>query len=147
MSSQGMCEASSEHSLTISNTIFQQKTRYKTPWMHPWTKHWDLLYYVIMRCYDIRDVLITHTTKSAECRTDHRMIMAMVLMRVRPSMQKCGPNGRLLDCVCLEDTTAISEYCHSPAEKLGELELCLNGENSIDQQWIFISAAHEAIAK
>ena len=30
----------SEHELTITNTMFQQKDRYKTTWKHPWSKHW-----------------------------------------------------------------------------------------------------------
>lgn len=25
----------SEHDITVTNTIFQQKAKYKTPWMHP----------------------------------------------------------------------------------------------------------------
>lgn len=65
-----------------------------------------------------------------------------------PTYAKTWADGRHLDCVCLEDTTAIGEFCHSLAEKPGKLELCLNGENSTDQQWIFISAAlYEAIAQ
>lgn len=116
--------------------------------MHRRSKHWHLLYYVIMKPCDIRDVQITRAMRGAECWTDHCMIMAKVLMRVRPPMRKRGRNGRHLACACLEDTTAISEFRHSLAEKLGELELCLNGENSTDQQWIFISAAlYEAIVQ
>ncbi len=49
----------SEHSLTITNTIFQQKAKYKASWMHPRSKHWHLIDYAIVRHCDIKDVLIT----------------------------------------------------------------------------------------
>ena len=46
----------SEFSLTITNTIFHMKNRYKTSWMHPRSKHWHLLDYVIVRQCDIKFV-------------------------------------------------------------------------------------------
>ena len=39
----------SEHSLTITNTIFQQKAKYKASWLHPRSKHWHLIDYIIVR--------------------------------------------------------------------------------------------------
>ena len=38
-----LLEFCSEHELTITNTMFQQKDRYKTTWQHPRSKHWHLL--------------------------------------------------------------------------------------------------------
>ena len=48
-----------EHNLTITNTIFQMKNKYKTSWMHPRSKHWHLLDYIIVRRTDLRDVHVT----------------------------------------------------------------------------------------
>ncbi|XP_076128077.1 uncharacterized protein LOC143109310 [Alosa pseudoharengus] len=73
----------SEHNLTITNTIFQQKTKYKTSWMHPCWPHWHLIDYVIVRRSDIRDVLITRAMRGAECWTDHRIIMTTVFMKLQ----------------------------------------------------------------
>ncbi|KAL6464878.1 hypothetical protein MHYP_G00271950 [Metynnis hypsauchen] len=53
----------SEHNLTITNTIFQQKAKYKTSWMHPRSKHWHLIDYVIVRRRDISDVLKTRAMR------------------------------------------------------------------------------------
>jgi len=72
----------SEHNLTITNTIFQQKAKYKTSWMHPRSKHWHMIDYIIVRCNDIKDVLITRAMRGAECWTDHRMIVAKLHMKV-----------------------------------------------------------------
>lgn len=65
-----------EHDLTITNTIFQQKNKYKAPWMHPPSKQWHLLDYVIMRPKDIKDVHITCAMRGADCWTDHSMIIS-----------------------------------------------------------------------
>lgn len=134
-----------EHSLT--NTIFQQKTKYKTTWMHPRPKHWHLIDYIIVRRCDISDILITRARRGAECWTDHRMVMAKVHMRVRPPMRNHGPCRRHLDCAHLEDITAQNEFRCPLAEKLGEFELILSSENATDQKWTSISSAlHEAAA-
>lgn len=136
----------SEHNLTITSTIFQQKNKYKTSWMHPSFKHWHLIDYVIMKRCDIRDVLRTRFMRGPECWTDHCMIMAKVSMRVRPPLQKRGPSGRRLDCACPEDNNARNDYQCSLAEKHSEVKLILSGENATDQQWISISSVHHEAA-
>ncbi len=40
--------------------------------------------YIIVRCNDIKDVLITRAMRGAECWTDHRMIVAKLHMKVAP---------------------------------------------------------------
>lgn len=131
----------SEHNLTIANTIFQQKTKYKTSWMHPRSKHWHLIDYVIVRRSDIRDVLITRAMRGAECWTDHRMIVTKVHMKVRPPLRLRGPNGRQLDCTRLGNIDARNEFRRSLAEKLREMEFSLSSENTMDQKWTSISSA------
>ncbi len=79
----------SEHNLNITNTIFQQKAKYKTSWMHPRSKHWHMIDFIIVRCNDIKDVLITRAMRSAECWTDYRMIVAKLHMKVCPP-HPCG---------------------------------------------------------
>ncbi|KAJ4935851.1 hypothetical protein JOQ06_017378, partial [Pogonophryne albipinna] len=139
----------SEHNLTITNTIFQQKAKYKTSWMHPRSKHWHLIDYVIVRRSDIRDVHITRAMRGAECWTDHRLIMAKVHMKVRPPLRLQGARRRRLDCTRLENPDARNEFRCSLAEKLGGIELSLSSsENTMDQKWNSISSAlYEAAAQ
>ena len=59
-----LCE---EHSLIISNTLFQQKARFKTTWKHLRSKHWHLLDYVLVRQEDVKNVLHTRVMPSADC--------------------------------------------------------------------------------
>lgn len=46
-------------------SAFQQKTKYKTLWMHPRSKHWHMIDFIIVRCSDIKDVLITRAMRGA----------------------------------------------------------------------------------
>ena len=54
-----LLEFCSELQLVITNTLFQQKDRFKATWRHPRSKHWHLLDYVLTRQHDTRDVLHT----------------------------------------------------------------------------------------
>ena len=139
----------SEHNLTITNTIFQQKAKYKTSWMHPRSKHWHLIDYIIVRRSDIKDVYITRAMRGAECWTDHRLIMAKVHMQVRPPLRLRGPKRRQLDCTRLGNPDARNDFRRSLAEKLGGVEVSLSSsENTMDQNWNSISSAlYEAAAE
>ena len=44
-----------EHELSISNTLFQQKNRFKCTSQHPRSKHWHLLDYISTRQRDVSD--------------------------------------------------------------------------------------------
>ncbi len=48
-----------EHYLIIANTLFHQKDKFKTSWQHPRSRHWHLIGYIIVRCNDRKDVLLT----------------------------------------------------------------------------------------
>ena len=61
-----LLEFCSEHQLIITNTLFQQKDRYKTTWRHLSSKHWHLLDYVLTQQHDTRDILHTRVMPSAD---------------------------------------------------------------------------------
>lgn len=48
-----------EHESTFSNTIFQQKNKYKASWMLSRSKHWHVIDYAIVRWADLKDMLFT----------------------------------------------------------------------------------------
>lgn len=76
------------HGLTITNTMFRQKDKYKTSWKHPRSGHWHLIDYVIVRNRDVKEVCITRAMRGAECWTDHRMIRSKLKLRDRPKFFK-----------------------------------------------------------
>ena len=54
-----------EQELTITNTIFQQKSSHTTTWMYPRSKHWYLIDYVLVKQRDMKDVFHTIVMPSA----------------------------------------------------------------------------------
>ena len=81
-----LLELCSEHNLTITNTLFQQKARYKTTWRHPRSKHWHMLDYI----------LHTRVMPSADCYTDHRLVRAKVNLRIKVTPIKKGTHPKKL---------------------------------------------------
>uniref|UniRef100_H3B304 Endonuclease/exonuclease/phosphatase domain-containing protein n=1 Tax=Latimeria chalumnae TaxID=7897 RepID=H3B304_LATCH len=84
-----------EHGLTISNTLFRQKDKYKTTWKHPRSKHWHLLDYVIVRARDRKDVHITRAMRGAnDCWTDHRLVRSSMSIRLAPKYRRSSKKSR-----------------------------------------------------
>ena len=83
-----LLEFCSELGMTITNSLFQQKDRYKTTWRHPRSKHWHLLDYILVRQKDRSDVLHTRVLPSADCDTDHRLVRAKVRLSIKPKVNK-----------------------------------------------------------
>ena len=91
-----LLELCAEHSLTITNTLFQQKARFKTTWKHPRSKHWHLLDYILVRQKDVKDVLHTRVMPSADCYTDHRLVRATARLIMRPAVKRKTPQIKTL---------------------------------------------------
>lgn len=137
-----------EHDLTITNTLFQQKNKYKTSWMHPRSKHWHLIDYIIVRHSDTRDVRITRAMRGAECWTDHRMIVAKLHISVRPALRLQKSGKRRLHCTRLRKAEVRDEFRRSLSEKVTEAEPGLSLEAPMDQRWASLSSSlYEAAAQ
>ncbi|XP_016345583.1 uncharacterized protein LOC107691490, partial [Sinocyclocheilus anshuiensis] len=78
------------HDLIIINTIFRLPTCKKTSWMHPRSKHWHLIDYVIVRRKDRQDVRVTKAMPSADCWTDHRLIISKLSLYIKPKRRLQG---------------------------------------------------------
>ncbi|XP_063898002.1 craniofacial development protein 2-like [Helicoverpa armigera] len=76
--------------LTITNTLFRLRDKFKTTWMHPRSKHWHLLDYAITRRRDISQVHITRVMRGAHCWTDHRLLVTKLRLRLREPRRPCS---------------------------------------------------------
>ncbi|BHF72656.1 hypothetical protein SprV_0401572500 [Sparganum proliferum] len=63
----------------------------KATWMHPRSRQWHLLDYVLVRCRDQRDVLVTKAMSGVDGWTDHRLVISQ--MRIRLQIRR-RPQGR-----------------------------------------------------
>lgn len=91
-----------EHDLMITNTIFQQKNKYKASWMHPQSKQWHLLDYVIVRRKNIKDMHIACAMRGVDCLTVHSMVISKMRVTVRPPVHLRITGKKWLDCAQLE---------------------------------------------
>ena len=127
-----LLEFCSEHELTITNTMFQQKDRYKTTWQHPRSKHWHLLDYILTRQRDINDVQHTRVMPSADCYTDHRLVRSKVAFTFKPPPRKKGPQMRRLNVQKLRCPLHQKTYQAKLAERLDRVA---DPDTDIDQHW------------
>ena len=116
-----LLELCAEQGLSITNTLFQQKARFKTTWQHPRSKHWHLLDYVLVRQRDIKDVLHTRVMPSADCYTDHRLVRASLRLIIKPAAKKKGPQVKKLQIDSLqglkqEFQNSLKERLYTPDE-------------------------------
>ena len=70
--------------LVVCNTLFRKDERLKGTWMHPRSKRWHVLDYILVRRRDRQEVMDTTVLDKAQCHTDHRLLAAVLRMKVRP---------------------------------------------------------------
>ncbi|XP_078612812.1 uncharacterized protein LOC144882704 [Branchiostoma floridae x Branchiostoma japonicum] len=104
-----LLETCAELKLTITNTLFQQKNRFKTTWMHPRSRHWHLIDYILVRQRDLRDVLHTRVMPSAECHTDHRLVRCKLNLHFKPKPKRGGPPRKKLQIDSLKSAAVRAD--------------------------------------
>ena len=92
-----------EHDLSISNTFFRMKNKYKTSWMHPRSRHWHLIDYIIVRNKDLFHVEKTRAMRGAECSTDHRLIVSDIGWKLRPKVRRQKRQSKKFNVAALQD--------------------------------------------
>ena len=127
-----------EFNLTISNTIFRMKDRFKTSWMHPRSKHWHLLDYVIVRKSDIQFVKKTSAIRGAECSSDHRLIASDIAWKIRPRQRRAGVTKRKLNCEALQNPALRQQFQVKSEEALSSTPV--ESSSDVEAQWIQISS-------
>ena len=105
-----LLELCSEHQLVITNTLFQQKDRFKPTWRHPCCKHCHLLDYILTRQCDTRDVLHTRVMPSADCYTDHRLVRCKVVFTFKSHPKRKGPETKKLQVHKLRDPRVKNNF-------------------------------------
>ncbi|KAF7238139.1 Craniofacial development protein 2 [Varanus komodoensis] len=118
------------HDLIITNTIFRLPTHKKTSWMHPRSKHWHLIDYVIVRRKDRQDVRVTKAMPSADCWTDHRLIISKLSLHIKPKRRLQGNKAvmKKINVSKLRNTNTAASLAEDLDNQLSELQLKENAE-------------------
>ena len=122
-----------EHSLLITNTVFQLPTRNKTSWMHPRSKHWHLIDYIITKQQDSKDVRVTKAMCGAECWTDHRLIISKISLHIQPKRRPQGDKApKRLNVNKLKENNTKNCFTNALEEKLESTTL---DQENVDTAW------------
>lgn len=80
---QRVLELCSSMSLCVTNTYFANKLCRKTSWRHPRSGHWHQIDLILTRRRDLKHVLCTRSYQSADCDTDHSLVMSKVKFELK----------------------------------------------------------------
>uniref|UniRef100_A0A8C3HII6 Endonuclease/exonuclease/phosphatase domain-containing protein n=1 Tax=Chrysemys picta bellii TaxID=8478 RepID=A0A8C3HII6_CHRPI len=133
------------HDLLISNMVFRLPTRNRTSWMHPRSKHWHLIDYVVIRRRDRQDVRVTKAMCSADCWTDHRLIVSKMKLRI---MLKRRPQGckalKRINVLKLKNSCITENLAEDLENELADLRI----EDDAEKDWErFRNTVHTAASK
>ena len=123
----------STYNLVITNTLFHLPTCNKTSWMHLKSKHWHLIYYIITRKKDAKDIRVIKVMCGADCWTDHRLTLSKVDLKIAPKRHPQGKKVfKKLDMSRLKHKPT-AEVLHGDLDKkLGNLNL---GDVLVEDNW------------
>ena len=91
---QRLLELCTWHKLCITNSYFQTKPWHKVSWQHPRTKVWHQIDYVITRKAELKNVNLTRSYHSADCDTDHSLVVAKMNILPRKTNGKRNTPGK-----------------------------------------------------
>lgn len=115
--------------LTIMDTCFQQKDKYKNTWRHPRSQDWHMIDYIIVRTAKKSSVTKCKVMRSAQCETDHYLVRARIHFKPKVCTKKkeCITN---FNSRCLQDETIRQKFKESIIRHLEEKE----AEN-VEEHW------------
>ena len=136
----------STYQLVITNTLFQQKTKYQTTWMHPRSKHWHQIDFIIIRQRDISDVRHTRVMRgaSASVFSDHRLVRSKLSLSVKKTVshQSCQ-RFRKLNVSQLNDPSTSLRLKNKLITKVQELYIpSYDSASNLDALW---SSLHSVV--
>ncbi|XP_046978621.1 uncharacterized protein LOC124544203 [Vanessa cardui] len=94
---QRLLEFCSNHKICVTNTYFKGKFMHKVSWKHPRSGHWHQLDLILTRRKDIRFVLHTRTYQSADCDTDHSLVVSKTAMVRKRIFSSRTPGNKKID--------------------------------------------------
>ncbi|XP_069179537.1 craniofacial development protein 2-like [Procambarus clarkii] len=120
-SGQRLLEFCCRHDLGITNSFFDTKPQHKVSWRHPKSKHWHQLDLVLTGCSTLRSVRLTRSVQSADCDTDHFLVVCRVkfqprkIHRAKKGERLCININKTRDLHKVEEFTAALPFLYHPA--------------------------------
>ena len=118
---QRLLELCSRNNLCVTNTLFPGKPHRKMSWCHPLSKTWHQLDFVIVSQKHRSEVLNTRTYHSADCDTDHSLVVSSMRLHPRPYHRQLRKSKKI-DVSKAKLPELQEQYCVKLEEKLGDME-------------------------
>ncbi|PIK43974.1 complement component 3-2 [Apostichopus japonicus] len=107
---QRLLELCCNRNLCITNTYFQHKEKHKVSWMHPRSHQWHQLDLIITKRSRIGDVHTTRSYHSADCDTDHALVISKVVLQPK-RIHHAKPRGLpKINTACTADTVKTHKF-------------------------------------
>ena len=130
---QRLLELCSYHNLCITNTFFSTKPIHRVSWRHPRSHHWHQLDLVVTRRAMLNCVLVTRSYHSADCDTDHSLVVSKVRLQCK-QIHRSKQKGRPRINTARTSIPAVCERFISSVE--AALRDCPNG--NAEERWSHI---------
>ena len=107
---QRVLELCSSFELCVTNTYFANKLCRKVTWMHPRSRHWHQLDLILTRRKDLKCILSTRVYQSADCDTDHSLVVCKVNFQLRKFNFSRNASRRSIDIANIRNSVKLREF-------------------------------------
>ena len=107
---QRLLEICTLHKLCITNSFFKTKPQHKVSWQHPRTKIWHQIDFIITRRDDLKDVKLTRSYHSADCDTDHSLVISKIRLSPKKTKRTKNPGKPKLNVENTSDPELSALY-------------------------------------
>lgn len=111
------------HGLCIANTMFKHHPHHIHTWKHPRSKRWTTIDYAIVRKKDLPLVLDARVKRSADCWTDHKLVLLRTIVRPVLKRKRTSPKSQQqrLNVSALASVKAKTKFLNSLTSRLKSL--------------------------
>uniref|UniRef100_A0A2C9KQ66 Endonuclease/exonuclease/phosphatase domain-containing protein n=1 Tax=Biomphalaria glabrata TaxID=6526 RepID=A0A2C9KQ66_BIOGL len=92
-----LLEFCSSHELCVTNTFFSGKECHKVSWQHPRSKRWHQPDLCITRRMDLKSVIHTRSYHSADCNSDHSLVLSKIKLLLKKAYTSTQPRTRRIN--------------------------------------------------
>ncbi|XP_037296657.1 uncharacterized protein LOC119189933 [Manduca sexta] len=117
--------------LCVTNTYFKGKALHKVSWKHPRSGHWHQLDLILTKRNDLRDIKHTRSFHSADCDTDHSLVVAKMSFVPKKIYKSRTPARKRLDLPKLANKELVAQF----NEVTERITRSWNPDTSISEDW------------
>lgn len=137
---QRLLEACTFHNLCVSNSYFPTKPQHKVSWRHPRSKHWHQLDLILIRRPLMKHVLLTRSYQSADCDTDHSLVVCKVRLKPKKFHHVRRAGKPRINTGNMRHPNLVEQFSNCLSEKTNSLP-----DTSSEDLWSKLKEAmHEA---